>query len=474
MYTVSKRLKTFSLALIVIGLIGTVYSFMNTPKTIEDVKAMQSTHETHGASHEAVTTHQEKTTHMVPAPHETNMNHETATEDGHNVSHDAHAAHTLHQLKNRPWAAFYVALFFFLGVTLLVLAFYAIQRVAQAGWSIVLFRVMEAITANLLPASIIMFLMIVAAAMHIHHLFPWMAEGTVDPTSPNYDAIIDGKSWWLNIPGWAIRGTVYLIGWNLYRMYIRKHSIAQDNGGTLETHKKGFNISVMFLFFFMISETLMSWDWIMGLDPHWFSTLFGWYIFSSLMVSAITVIAFVTIYLRSKGHLPFVNDSHIHDLAKFMFGFSVFWTYLWFSQFMLIWYANMPEETTYFAMRFNEYKIPFLSMIVMNFIFPILVLMNSDYKGIPWFIVIAGIIILIGHYVDIFIMVMPATVGANWAFGIPEISALLFFLGIFIYTVFNAFAKAKPLATGNPFIKESEEYHYYNIEHREESASEHH
>jgi hypothetical protein len=223
----------------------------------------------------------------------------------------------------------------------------------------------------------------------------------------------------------------------------------------------------------MLTESMATWDWIMGIDPHWFSTLFGWYVLASLLVSALTVIAFVTIYLRSKNALPGVNDSHIHDLAKFMFGFSVFWTYLWFAQFMLIWYANIPEETTYFMARFNEYKLPFLSMLVMNFVFPILLLINSDFKSIPWFVIIGGIVILTGHYVDIFVMVMPGTVGVQWSFGIAELGAFLFFLGIFIFTVFSSFAKANPIPKGNPFLKESEHFHYYNIEHRGESADHH-
>jgi hypothetical protein len=177
--------------------------------------------------------------------------------------------------------------------------------------------------------------------------------------------------------------------------------------------------------------------------------------------------------LRSKGALPSVNDSHIHDLAKFMFGFSVFWTYLWFSQFMLIWYADIPEETTYFVARFNEYKLPFLAMVVMNFVFPILLLLNSDFKSIPWFVVIGGIVILFGHYIDVFVMVMPATVGAQWSFGIAELGSLLFFLGIFIYATFTSFAKANPIPKGNPFLGESEHFHYYNIEHRGEGSVDH-
>ncbi len=479
MYQFSGKLKTLAIAFIILGAMGIGYGFYAAPKTVEEATAMlANAHDTHGDAHAVSTaSHDEATAHDA---HETSVadSHEVVAHDAHDgedahapVVHeaahdDAHAVHVFHQMQNRPWAALYVALFFFLGITLLVLAFYAIQRVAQAGWSIVLFRVMEAITANLHYVSVFMLLFLLATFLHKNHLFSWMAAGVVDPTAANFDPIIFGKKMWLNTPGWLLRSIVYLAGWNAYRFFIRRSSIAEDKDASL--HKKNYNVSVGFLAFFMITESMMSWDWIMGLDPHWFSTLFGWYILATFMVCAVTVIAFVTIYLRSKGHLPMVNDSHIHDLTKFMFGFSVFWTYLWFAQFMLIWYADMPEETTYFLMRFNEYKLPFLGMVAMNFFFPILLLINSDFKSIPWFIVIGGIVILTGHYVDVFVMIMPATVGAHWGIGIPEISAVLFFLGIFIYATFSAFAKADPIATGNPYLRESEEFHYYNIEHRGE------
>jgi hypothetical protein len=120
---------------------------------------------------------------------------------------------------------------------------------------------------------------------------------------------------------------------------------------TTKAHEKGFKWTIFFIAFFMLSESAFSWDWIMSLDPHWFSTLFAWYIFASGIVSAVTVIALTVIYLKSKGYLEYVNESHLHDVAKFMFGFSIFWTYLWFAQYMLIWYANMPEETVYFVPR---------------------------------------------------------------------------------------------------------------------------
>jgi Ni/Fe-hydrogenase subunit HybB-like protein len=204
----------------------------------------------------------------------------------------------------------------------------------------------------------------------------------------------------------------------------------------------------------------MSWDWIMSIDPHWFSTLFGWYVFASMFVSGISTIALVTIYLKSKGYLKEVNDSHIHDLGKFMFGVSVFWTYLWFSQFMLIWYSNIPEEVTYFISRMEDYKIPFFGMVVMNFIFPFLMLMNSDYKRMNAFIVTTGIVIILGHYIDVFNMIMPSAVGDQWFIGVTEIGGFLFFMGLFIYIVFNELTKAPLIAKGDPFYGESERFHY--------------
>lgn len=474
MYQFSSKLKIASFVLILLGALGIGIGFYNAPSSVDEAKEMMASHGEHGDSHHGES-HKESTTHAGVDHHSDDKSHTNDHASGEHHDADEHAEHVYHQMKNRPWSAFYVALFFFLGISLLVLAFYAAQRVAFSGWSVVLFRVMEAITANLVPTSIIMILVILSASVfHWNHMFVWMTEGTFTPGSENYDPIVAGKEWWINIPGWTVRGIVYLLLWNAYRWFIRRSSIAEDTANDdNKTYKKNYNASVIFLVVFMITESMASWDWIMGLDPHWFSTLFGWYVLASLLVSALTVIAFVTIYLRSVGALPSVNDSHIHDLAKFMFGFSVFWTYLWFAQFMLIWYSNIPEEGTYFLLRFNEYKIPFLAMVVMNFVFPVLLLINSDYKSKPWFVLIGGIVILLGHYTDIFIMIMPGTVGDQWAFGIPELGSILFFIGIAIYATFSSFEKASPIPKGNPLLKESEYFHYYNIEHEGESSDHH-
>jgi len=293
------------------------------------------------------------------------------------------------------------------------------------------------------------------AGFNMNHLFVW-----ADPDIVAHDKLLQGKAGWLNGTGLLIRAAVFLGGWILYRQFAVRNSRRDDEASDNKWYKRNFRISAAFLVFFIYTESIMSWDWLMSFDPHWFSTLYGWYVFAGMMVCGITTIAIITILLKSQGYLEFVNDSHIHDLAKFMFGFSIFWTYLWFSQFMLIWYANIPEEVTYFVTRIEDFKLPFFGMVGLNFLFPVLLLMNSDYKRINWFVVLTGIVILAGHYIDVYMMITPATVGKSWFIGLPEISAVLFFFGLFVLVVFSALTKAPLLVKNNPFIKESKNFHY--------------
>jgi hypothetical protein len=487
MYTFSSKLKTFSLILMVVGILGIGYGFITAPKDIQEVEAMLASDahgSEHGAPHVAAEAH--STSAVTPEANEDHTVNSTtdAPADAHTTTiegiaeevshekvaahapaegdhasaeteHKEHAEHLLHQLQNKPWAALYVACIFFMLISLGVLAFYAIQQVAQAGWSPVLFRVMQGITAYLPVGSVIFFVLLILCGLHFNHLFVWL-----DPEVVAHDKLIAAKSGYLNFPFWIIRAAIFLIGWNLYRYYSRKNCLAQDEAKDDSFYKKNFKISAGFLVFFIVTESIMSWDWIMSVDPHWFSTLFGWYVFASFLVSGVTTICLITLYLKSNGYLEHVNTSHIHDLAKFMFGFSVFWTYLWFSQFMLIWYANIPEEITYFVTRINVYNLPFFGAVVMNFLFPVLILINTDFKRISWILVMAGTVILLGHYIDFFNMIMPETVGDQWFIGISEIASVLFFFGLFIYVVFTALTKVPLLAKRNPFIEESKHFHY--------------
>lgn len=491
MYTFSSKLKTFSFILMAVGLLGIGYGFYTAPKDIQEVEKLLAA-ESHGGhgeakheattaaepSHEAAATHSEATeekkteesheavapkddtTKIAEAAHVEPVHAEAAVKkEGHDVSEEAehteHLNHVLHQLQNKPWSALYVACIFFMLVSLGVLVFYAIQQVAQAGWSPVLFRVMQGITSYLPVGSVIFFVILILCGLHFNHMFIWL-----DPEVVANDKLIANKTGYLNFPFWIVRAAIFLTGWSLYQYFSRKNCLAQDEANDDSFYKKNFNISAMFLVFFIVSESIMSWDWIMSIDPHWFSTLFGWYVFASFFVSGVTTIALITLYLKSRGYLEHVNTSHIHDLAKFMFGLSVFWTYLWFSQFMLIWYANIPEEVTYFITRIELYNLPFFGAVVMNFLFPLLILINTDFKRITWVLVMAGIVILAGHYIDFFNMIMPGTVGDRWFIGVSEIASVLFFLGLFIYVVFTALTKAPLLAKRNPFIGESKHFHY--------------
>lgn len=464
MYKISSKLRLFSIVLMAVGLIGIIAGFVFTPNTADEVqKVLDAKHNdghgeaTHGDTHSVeINEHIENAeeAHGEAVAHSTQEHGESTSVEEHEG--DSHLEHALHQYQNKPWSALYVAAFFFFMIGLGALAFYAVQYAAQAGWSPMLLRVMEAVSGYIIPGGIIMIILFLCAGVfHLNHMFIWM-----DPEVVANDELIAGKASYLNVPFFLIRAVIYLGGWITYRHFARKFSLKQDDANDYYWHRKSFRAAAMFLVFFMVTESMMSWDWIMSVDPHWFSTLFGWYVLAGMMVCAITVIAMVTMYLKSRGYLEIVNDSHIHDLAKFMFGFSIFWTYLWFSQFMLYWYANIPEEVTYFITRIENYKLLFFGMIVMNFVFPLLLLMNSDYKRVNIFVIMAGIVILAGHYVDIYVMIMPATVGESWSIGLSEISSVLFFLGLFVFVVFTGLTKVPLIPKRNPLIEESKHFHY--------------
>ncbi|TNF75059.1 MAG: quinol:cytochrome C oxidoreductase, partial [Bacteroidetes bacterium] len=258
MYTFSNRLKIGSLILMALGLLGMGIGFVSAPSTVEEAKAMVASHDDgHGGGHEA-------------AAHQA---------DAHDADHDEHL---LHQLQNRPWAAMYVAVFFFFMIALGVLGFYGVQRASQAGWSPLLFRVMEGITAWLVPGGIILFVILVLSVLHMNHLFVWMDADTVA-----HDELLQGKAGYLNRTFFLIRALIFLGGWIGYREISRRLSLAQDAADDNSNFKKNFRWSAGFLVFYLVSESIMSWDWIMSLDPHWFSTLFGWYVFASMFVSGI-------------------------------------------------------------------------------------------------------------------------------------------------------------------------------------------
>ena len=481
MYQFTGRLKTISIVLMIIGAISIGFSFLagggdhhedshgeHAEATLHEENAHGGAEHGHADAHHS--THSEKPDYVADPEPDYDDQHKTAQRaldrnqkkyvyvDG---VHDAEHIH--HQQQNIPWANLLTNNFFFLAVGLGALFFLAIQYAAQVGWSVTVLRVIEAVAQFVWIPLVIMLVLILTGVFHVggNHLWHWMAEGIMDPASDNYDSIIAGKEGYLNGPFFTLRTVIYLLGWGGAAYMFRKMSKRFDSGSIdpNTNWKKMRNFAAGFLVFFAVTSSTSAWDWIMSIDTHWFSTLFGWYVFAGIFVSALTTITLITLYLKKQGLLEDVNQSHIHDLGKFMFAFSIFWTYLWFSQFMLIWYSDMPEEVTYYMARFGEYQSVFFTMVAMNFLFPILILLSRDTKRNYGFLIAAGIFIIIGHWLDVYIMIHPGSVGGEWTINWMHIGTFLGYLGLFIFVVFTAISKVPLLLKNHPMYGESKHFH---------------
>ena len=359
------------------------------------------------------------------------------------------------------WPALLFNTYFYLGISVFAVFFVAMQYVAEAGWSIELKRVPEAIMAALPVFSIIMLFIMLASIMHWNHIYHWLHEGIMDPASEYYDSIIAGKETYLNATFFIIRTIIYLLIWNYFAKKLRKLSILEDANGGISYHNAGVKASAWFMVFFAITSAAAAWDWIMSIDAHWFSTIFGWYVFAEWSAIGFTTILLFTLYLKRQGYLQDVNENHIHDLGKWIFAFSLVWTYIWFSQFMLIWYANIPEEVTYYTARLevHNYKFLFWFSMLINFILPIILLMSRDAKRHTDRLIFVSIFILIGHWLNSYLLVTPGTLKINGHIGFIEIGIGLGFAGLLMYLTLNALGKVPMEAKNHPFLDESKHLH---------------
>ncbi len=397
-------------------------------------------------------------------------------------------------LHSRFWSNILHNSVFFTGIGFISLFILAAFTTAWAGWHTLIKRVWEAYSLFMIPGLVLMLIIALGVWGHFHHLYHW-----TDAEAVSTDEILQGKAGFLN-KYWYTIGTVAILGiWIFFAWKLRQLSLDEDKHGTADFrhHRKMRIYSAAFLPVAAFSSAALIWLWLMSVDAHWYSTLYAWYVSASWFVAAIALTILTLAFMKSLGYFQRVTADHLHDLGKYLFAFSIFWTYLWFSQYMLIWYGNVGEETVYFQERQQNYPVIFYGNLALNFLMPFFILMRNDTKRKYGTMVFTAAIVFLGHWIDFFQMIKPGVYhtaqevmghgshgGAETAAGegghgaveaaahhgsgfvagftIPgllELGIMLGFLAFFAYFVFDRMSKAALAPEKDPYLGESLHHH---------------
>lgn len=401
--------------------------------------------------------------------------------------HDGH--------QTRFWSNFLHNSVFFTGIAMLAGFFMCASITAWAGWYTTFKRLWESMSLFLIVGLVLMLIVALGVYFGWHQLYHWNDAQSVDT-----DRILAGKSGFLN-KGWYLGGTVLFVGvWYIILNRIRALSIKEEKEGShtdFSIHQKIRVWAVAYLPIAGFTSAALVWLWVMSVDAHWYSTLFAWYTGASWFVSMMCITMLMILYMRSKGYYSNVTDEHVHDVGKLIFAFSIFWTYLWFSQFMLIWYANVGEETGYFLHRMENYPVLFYGNLAVNFVLPFLVLMRNSTKRKAGIVGFISIVVLVGHWLDFFLMIKPGVLhtahelsghghghetGSHGAehgheavghaaehvstfvsgFTLPgflELGTFIGFLCLFLFFVFTSLSRASLQSENDPYYFESLQHH---------------
>ncbi len=357
---------------------------------------------------------------------------------------------------------------YFLGISLMALFTLSAFIISWAGWYVVFKRLLEAFSVFLFTGAIIMLLIALGNYFGWHYLYLWADE----PIVAN-DSVIQAKSPFLN-KNVFLFATVFATGiWMFWRIALRKLSLLEDIGvkGDYSLHKKSRIWAATFLPVFGITSAIVIWLWIMSIEVHWYSTMFAWYIASGWFVAMISLLIVVLIFLKSKGYFELVSKEHIHDLGKFLFAFSIFWAYLYYDQYMLIWFGNLGEETSHFKLQQYHYTVIFYLILVLNFVVPLLGLMINTAKRTNWVLITVSVLTFVGHWLDYWINIKPYTakvvehlyqvneidfqVNISHYPNLVDVGVMTGFLCLFLYVTLRSLSKANLISVNDPYLEES-------------------
>ena len=366
--------------------------------------------------------------------------------------------------RTRFWGALLQNSTYFLLITNASMFFICATILAYGGWQMAFRRVPEAIAAAVPVIGVITLVILLAILFgghHMTHIYHW-----TDTEAVNNDNILRGKKPFLNVSFYTIWTALTILLWSVLGYKVRKLSLESDKGPMeVEKGKKYIWTNTVWaaLFIVWFALTVMSttpWLWLMSIDAHWYSTMYSWYTFASTWVSGIALITLFVVYLKNNGYLEYTNKEHLHDLGKFMFAFSIFWAYLWFSQFMLIWYANIPEETVYFKARTQgPYSGVFWFNFIINFLAPFLIFMRRSSKRNYTTVTIMSLIIIFGHWLDFYQMVMASIAPEHVEMNLFDFGIALGFVGVIMLVAGRVMSKYPLVAKNHPFMKESIIHH---------------
>ena len=369
----------------------------------------------------------------------------------------------------RFWASLLQNSVYFLLVVNAAMFFLCATTLGWGSFQLAFGRVTEAVSACVPVIGVICVVILLSIVMGPNHeIYHWTSAHHVET-----DPTLNFKKGFLN-KNFFIVATLLTVGlWTFLGWKMRQRSRMLDDQ-PLRSREEGkryiwnntVTAAIYIVVFALTVASSTPWLWLMSIDAHWYSTMYSWYTFASTFVAGMALISLFVVYLKNNGYLEHTNVEHLHDLGKFMFAFSIFWTYLWFSQYMLIWYANIPEETVYFKSRTQGvYSGIFWLMFLINFVAPILILMSRDSKRNYTTVTFMSLLLLFGHWLDFFQMVFPGPM-TNPETGETHVPLLLYdfaialgFVGLIMFVTARALAKAPLLARNHPFIKESLIHH---------------